>query len=267
MSDDIKNRTDQLKDEIYGAIDTISAALESGEQKAQLDAGKLIDPLIEKYQQVFNDIPGAERDMFDRTVGRIMTDMRRLAAGLATQRTGQKAVKAVDAGPQPFILTRAPSPFLTRTTASAPAPRRVKKYSIGGDIEAWCGKCKELTGHSILVIEGDEPKQVLCGICRSQHNYRTESARPTDKPATGSTASNNKVSGRTSDADKQRSEKNKLADELAAAVDVKLFNPRDTFKSGQIISHPLYGRGKVESITRGSVLIRFVEGLRPLSRS
>lgn len=267
MSDDIKNRTDQLKDELYGTIDTVSAALESGERKQQLEAGTLIDPLVEKYQQLLNDTPAEHRDALERSVGRIMTDLRRLASGLAAQRNGRRAEKAADAGPQPFILTRAPSPFLTRSTSHPPPRRMAKKHSIGGDIEAWCGKCKELTNHSILVLEGDEPKQVLCGVCRSQHNYRTEAARPTDKPTSGAPAAPSKSSGRTSDADKQRTERNKLADELASATDVKLFNPRDTFKSGQIVQHPLYGRGKVESITRGSVLIRFLEGLRPLTRS
>ncbi len=65
MSDDIKNRTDQLKDELYGAIDTVSAALESGEEKAQLDAGKAIEPLIEKFQQLYNDIPVDQRRGLD----------------------------------------------------------------------------------------------------------------------------------------------------------------------------------------------------------
>ena len=45
-----------------------------------------------------------------------------------------------------------------------------------------------------------------------------------------------------------------------------MFDPRDNFKPGQIISHPKWGRGKIESVLRGSILVRFLDSLRQVSR-
>ena len=41
----------------------------------------------------------------------------------------------------------------------------------------------------------------------------------------------------------------------------------DVYKrQGQIIAHPKWGRGKIESVLRGSILVRFLDGLRQVSR-
>ena len=37
-------------------------------------------------------------------------------------------------------------------------------------------------------------------------------------------------------------------------------------RRGQIIAHPKWGRGKIESVLRGSILVRFLDGLRQVSR-
>ena len=51
---------------------------------------------------------------------------------------------------------------------------------------------------------------------------------------------------------------------LAEAVDPRPFDPKGRYKSGEIIVHPEHGRGKIENVLRGSLLVRFLEGLRPL---
>ena len=55
-----------------------------------------------------------------------------------------------------------------------------------------------------------------------------------------------------------------LQRELNASIEVRAFDPKGTFKPGEIISHPAHGRGKVENVLNGSILVRFLEGLRPL---
>jgi len=57
-----------------------------------------------------------------------------------------------------------------------------------------------------------------------------------------------------------------LAQELAQATTVRSFNPKERYKAGEIISHPDYGRGKVENVLRSSLLVRFSRsGLKPLT--
>ena len=57
-----------------------------------------------------------------------------------------------------------------------------------------------------------------------------------------------------------------LTEEVASAATVRVFNPKERYKAGEIISHPEYGRGKVENVLRSSLLVRFARsGLKPLS--
>lgn len=61
-------------------------------------------------------------------------------------------------------------------------------------------------------------------------------------------------------------ERDRLEHELLSALSVPPFDPRGDFKQGQIIAHPKWGRGKVETVLRGSLLVRFLDGLRQVSR-
>ena len=51
-----------------------------------------------------------------------------------------------------------------------------------------------------------------------------------------------------------------LGEEVAAAGDVRRFDPKERYKAGEIISHPEYGRGKVENVLRASLLVLFWNG-------
>ena len=47
---------------------------------------------------------------------------------------------------------------------------------------------------------------------------------------------------------------------MAAATEVKNFDPKERYRPGDIISHLEYGRGKVETVLRSSLLVRFPNG-------
>ena len=64
--------------------------------------------------------------------------------------------------------------------------------------------------------------------------------------------------------DEYEEQKRLLQKELSDAVEPRTFDPKGRYKSGEIIVHPEYGRGKVENVLRTSLLVRFLEGLRPL---
>ena len=52
---------------------------------------------------------------------------------------------------------------------------------------------------------------------------------------------------------------------MNAATEVKSFDPKQRYRVGDIISHPEYGRGKIESVLRSSLLVRFaIGGLKSL---
>lgn len=263
MHDDIKQRTSQLKDDIFAAIDEVGASLESGMLARQLKAGELLPPLVTRYEQLLAQLPAEERERFDRTVGRTLTDLRRQAGFLAKQVGGQKAERAADGGGQPFLLQRSPGKSILGE--DKPVPREKPKYSVGAEVESWCGKCKEMRAHHIVAMFADLPKQVSCVMCKSRHGYRSEPLHRGESPKAPAAAPP-RSPAINAEARRQREQRQKLESELES-VDSKVFDPKDNFKSGQVIVHPKYGRGKIETVLKGSVLVRFLDGLRQVSRT
>lgn len=271
MSSEFRQRESKLRDDIYGAIDEVGSALESGEQQRQLQAGLLVEPLIERYNALLTAaLADDERARLERGLGRLLTDLRRSAGQLTQRPAGHKAERAADAGVQPFLLTRAPSPFLTKTSAPPPRRRVESGLAVGGEVEAWCGKCKESRTHRIVVVHEGKPYRVQCVHCKSQHGCRNEptargSSAQGDSPRKSSLSAPRMIDP---EAAKRRAERERLVSELESVspLELKTFDPAGIYKSGQIIEHPKYGRGKIESITRGSLLVRFLDGLRPISR-
>ena len=263
MSDDHSSLVTKLKDDILHVSDVVAAALESGERQKQYEASPLIPPLVARYSQLLAEASEVDQPVIERTVGRMLTDLRRHASNLEQQVSGRRVAKAADAG-QPFLLSR---PQAVSGHRDGPrAPRTRPKYTVGGEAEAWCGKCKELRAHDIVAVVADMPKQVMCTFCRSRHGYRTGPARASsDAPAAKSvpTTTSGRSGGKN---DKVSKERLQLERELLDAHTAPMFDPRDNFKPGQIISHPKWGRGKIESVLRGSLLVRFLDGLRQVSR-
>ena len=259
-----KTMEDQLRDDIYGAIDEVSAALESSDRGAQLAAARSVDPLVARYNQLLSDgSTQADRDRLERTLGRLLTDLRRRAALLPQHMSGAKAELAADVG-QPFLLNRAPSPYLKSQTTDGRAGRTVG-VTVGKDVDAWCGKCQEVRGHRVVVLQDGKPHKVECNHCKSQHNYRADAGPRQASPARPSGTSAPRAID--PEAAKRRQERERLIAELQAASDVRMFDPQATYRAGMVVDHPKYGRGRIETVTRGSVLIRFADGLRPMMRS
>ena len=61
-------------------------------------------------------------------------------------------------------------------------------------------------------------------------------------------------------AEKKAEELRSLGRELAEATQVRVFDAHDRYKVGEILSHPIFGRGKVETVLRSSLLVRFPNG-------
>ncbi|MFO0620739.1 MAG: hypothetical protein U0745_05040 [Polyangia bacterium] len=264
MSDDRSLVIQKLKDDIFHVQDVVAAAIESGERPKQYAAGPLIPPLVRRYEELLSQSEAEEQSALERSIGRFLTDLRRQASGLAQQVSGRPVEKAADAG-QPFLLSRPQA--VSSYSSTLAKPKTKPKYAVGSEVEAWCGKCKELRAHDIVAVLDDMPKQVICTFCKSRHGFRTEPARSStsDAPAPKSTPSSSGRSG-TGKNDKATKERLQFEKELLDATTAPVFDPRDNFKPGQIIAHPKWGRGKIESVLRGSILVRFLDGLRQVSR-
>jgi hypothetical protein len=268
MDESQSNRLEGLNQEILTAVNEVDAALESGDEPRQVAAGQMIEALAARYREFVSALDSVDRDAAERGVGRRLTDLRRAAAALSRRDSGREVTAAVDAGFVPFIERRTPPKSIVPQRA-APS----SKPHVGGEIDSWCGKCKEMTTHHVVAMVGDHPKQVICQVCNSRHDFRTEpparhrsAARAAAAAPTAGAASMAPTARRNEDRELARRQeaKRQLQKELADTAEPRPFDPKGRYKAGEIIVHPEHGRGKIENVLRGSLLVRFLEGLRPL---
>jgi hypothetical protein len=254
LSDELRDATLQAHQaqERLDERDVVTAALESIERVSQ------------RYRSLVQSLGAGEQLRAERVLGRRLMDLKRLGSLLPK-------IPIASAESTPDRVAGGGAPGQRRITgvswsqhdraAPSGAPR------VGSDIEAWCGKCGESTTHSIVAMVGTEPKQILCQVCGSRHAYRTGPARrPSAKSETAPTDGDSRPRVAVDpEAQKRAAQLRALGEEVAAATEVRRFDPKERYKAGEIIAHPEYGRGKVENVLRSSLLVRFsVGGLKSL---
>jgi hypothetical protein len=254
---------DQLTQEVRDVALQVHAAQERLEDRDFIAAvHATVDLMNRRFRDLLAALPPGEQFVAERALGRRVADVRRLAS----------------------VLPRVPAALALSTPdrqvsgASMVGERRITGVSwthdrgapsaslgVGGEVEAWCGKCAEMKTHNVIAIVGSVPKQVLCQSCGSRHTYRTGPARKRAPDGLPETAA-----PRSQAPDREAARKAEilrvLAEEVASAPMVRSFNPKERYKAGEIISHAEYGRGKIENVLRSSLLVRFPRsGLKPLS--
>jgi hypothetical protein len=255
----------QIAEEIRETALQVNAAQERVEERDFVAATHVaVDQLSQRYREYFEALSEGEKMKVERTLGRRLADIKRLASllpriGTISGSTPDRRAGTSDVGER--RITGVSWGAGTRA-ASAGGPR----LKVGGDVEAWCSPCGGLTDHSIVAMVGDEPKQVVCQSCNGRHGYRTTPARKTTGESdTGGTVA---IGGRSSSAereaqrkaDQKAAEQRALAAEVAAATAVRDFDPKGRYKAGEILYHPEFGKGKVETVLRSSLLVRFTIG-------
>lgn len=237
---------------------------ELGRTPQQLSAcRKTIDEIGTQYRAIRAEVSDREREQIERRYGRKVIDLRRDAAWLPEHSHG-------DAVP---LSTRSqwqtawddplpPEPEPTELPPPMPKPRS-RGPRVGGEIDAWCGSCKGLRMHTIVAMVGDEPKQVICLSCNAKHGFRLTPAR--GKPGGAAKKKRGKLTPDEAKRMREEEERAAFQKELLEAADVRPFEKRVRYRAGQYIEHPEHGRGKIESVVKGSLLVRFRGGLRPIS--
>jgi hypothetical protein len=249
---------EQLKAEITEVTLQVHLAEERKDERDLVAAAHTgVDRLSQHYRALLASLSPAEQMSAERALGRRVVDLKRLASLLPK-------VPATNTESTPDRAVGGGAPEGRRITGVSWSHERAapKKVGVGADVESWCGRCAELTTHSIVAMVGDEPKQVLCQVCGSRHAHRTAAARRTTTGPSAAAGGEIEERGRPVDPEAKRraAELRALGEEVAAATDVKMFDPKERYKAGQIIVHPEFGRGKIENVLRSSLLIRFPIG-------
>jgi hypothetical protein len=118
----------------------------------------------------------------------------------------------------------------------------LSSVKLGGNIDCWCGKCKLILAHTIEAMVGTKPARVHCNTCKSQHSYKPDapnSPRQTRPREAGS--------GITRQPRPRVSRYQSLLKDSDPAV-AKAYSPKDKYELGQVLEHPVFGRGIATNI-------------------
>ena len=256
---------EQLKAEITEVTLQVHLAQERQDERdliATAHAG--VDRLSQRYRALIASLPAGEQLSVERAIGRRVVDLKRLVSLLPK-------VAAVSTESTPDRRAGGGAPEGRRITGVTWTHERVApvgaQLRVGGDVESWCGRCGGMTTHSIVAMVGNDAKQVLCQVCGSRHAHRTTATRRTTTGASNAGGGETEERARPADPEARRraAELRALGEEVAAATTIRVFDPKERYKAGEIISHPEFGRGKIENVLRSSLLVRFpIGGLKSL---
>src|SRR5262249_14204515 len=122
----------------------------------------------------------------------------------------------------------------------------VKRSQLGGDVDAYCGKCKETREHVIAALS---PKGVIervqCRTCQSNHLYREKQAK---SPST-------RTSTRASKKD---------AFSMGDDGPLRAYSMQEKFSIGDRVEHPKFGLGLVVEVRSGKIDVKFGRELKTL---
>ena len=136
---------------------------------------------------------------------------------------------------------------------------------VGKNIDAFCTRCGLTLAHIVLYEVGGVVQGVKCKTCGAEHRYRgPKPGRQRDIAAERRSA---RVAPRTprpvrpADA-RLWEQRNAAAAPDAVVWDYKL---TERYEKGDVIGHPQFGRGFVETITADSMEVLFREGRKTLA--
>lgn len=165
-----------------------------------------------------------------------------------------------------------------------------KKPRTGGEIDAYCTKCRLDLLHRIIAMVGDSVKKVECKTCGSHHLYRrpkserdermrmleNKRAAADSKSSSSSSSKSSKASGEPRTAAErltaaQRAERDQTTawEKAIAGQPTTAFKPYRitlTLAPGELVRHPKFGDGVVARvIDRGKAEILFKDGPRTMA--
>ncbi len=118
---------------------------------------------------------------------------------------------------------------------------------VGGDIDAYCTRCKLVLGHTILAMVGTRAARVRCNTCDGEHNYRAAAAAKSKK-------------GWQPTAVREAKPVVTSWEALIAAKDVsraRRYSSKERFVKDDLLDHPTFGVGLVQEVRGDKINVCF----------
>lgn len=150
-----------------------------------------------------------------------------------------------------------------------------KKPHAGGEVDAYCTKCKLDLNHRIVAMVGEEVKRVKCLTCDGEHNFRKPAAqreREKEKKAHRAAIHAGTASGRESKSAPKTEKSNKALWERSIAGQppsaFSAYSIRAGFAVGELIKHSKFGDGVVARVVDPfKVEIIFEDGPKTMAQN
>jgi hypothetical protein len=123
----------------------------------------------------------------------------------------------------------------------------VKRSQVGADVDAYCGKCKEVREHVIAAINADGSiGRVECRTCHGSHAYRERSSK----------AATTRSSTRGA-----KKESTPLTEKIGP---LRAYSMQERFAAGDRVDHPKFGVGVVVEVRAGKIDVKFGREVKTL---
>lgn len=123
----------------------------------------------------------------------------------------------------------------------------VKRSQVGGDVDAYCGKCKMDREHVIAAINPDGSiGRVECRTCRSNHIYRERAPKTSTSRASTRGSKKEAVS---------------MTEEVGP---LRAYSMQERFAAGDRVDHPKFGVGVVVDVRAGKIDVKFGREVKTL---
>ena len=136
---------------------------------------------------------------------------------------------------------------------------------VGKNIDAFCLRCQLTLAHIVLYEVGGQVRAVKCKTCGAEHRFRgpapekSRSAPAVRRGAAAPAARTRTV--RPADA-RQWEAKNAAITPDVVVWDYKM---TERYEKGDVITHPSFGRGFVESISGDGMEVLFANGRKRMA--
>lgn len=135
-------------------------------------------------------------------------------------------------------------------------------HRVGGDVDAYCTKCRMMLGHTIIAMVGEKIARVRCNTCQGQHTFRpnppgTKTARTSAASPRAARPAREKVTTLPFEA--------LFADRDTSTA--RTYSPKERFADEEILDHPTFGLGLVKAARHDKIDVIFKMGEKTLVHS
>ncbi len=116
------------------------------------------------------------------------------------------------------------------------------KWTIGGNVDSWCTRCKLILAHTIEAVADNKIKRVHCNTCKGKHAFKANEPGTKTVSTTRAAPKEKRVKAfggtiKAGDYDRMMTGRDMRS--------AKGYSVKDKYGAGDVVSHTLFGMGIV----------------------